>query len=89
MKINMPKELPGPMGVMAASEYLDKADGYEITDDDRQMIATGYGQLVGEFLLDRDGVVRWCFTEVADDGRQMFGVPAAQDLMSAASNIAA
>src|SRR5882757_6551873 len=60
MKIDMPKELPGPMGVMAASEYLDKADGYEITEDDRQMIATGYGQLVGEFLLDRDGVVRWC-----------------------------
>jgi hypothetical protein len=89
MKINMPNELPGPMGVMAASEYLDKADGYEITEDDRQMIATGYGQLVGEFLLDRDGVVRWCFTEVADDGRQMFGVPAAQDLMSAASNMAA
>jgi hypothetical protein len=73
MKIDMPKELPGPMGVMAASEYLDKADG----------------QLVGEFLLDRDGVVRWSFTEVADDGRQMFGVPAAQDLMSAASNLAA
>jgi peroxiredoxin len=89
MKIDMPKELPEPMGVMEAVEYLDKADGYEFTEDDRQMIATGHGQLVGEFLLDRDGVVRWCFTEVADNGRQMFGVPAAQDLMSAASNMAA
>jgi hypothetical protein len=29
-----------------------------------------------------------CVTEVADNGRQMFGVPAAQDLMSAASNMA-
>jgi len=89
MKIDMPKELPEPMGVMAATEYLDKADGYEFTEDDRQMIAGGEGQLVGEFLLDRNGVVRWCFTEVADNGRQMFGVPAAQDLMSAASNVAA
>ena len=41
-------------------EFLDKADGYEFTEDDQQMIATGDGQLVGEFLLDRDGVVRWC-----------------------------
>jgi hypothetical protein len=89
MKIDMPNELPEPMGVMAATEYLDKADGYEFTEDDRQMIAGGEGQLVGEFLLDRNGVVRWCFTEVADNGRQMFGVPAAQDLMSAASNVAA
>jgi hypothetical protein len=74
---------------MAAIEYLDTADGYEFTDDDRSMIATGEGQLIGEFLLDRDGVVRWCFTEVVDDGRRLFGVPAPQEVMSAASHIAA
>ncbi len=76
MQIDMPGELPAPMGVMEAVEYLDKADGYEFTEDDTQMIATGHGQLVGEFLLDRDGVVRWCFTEVEDGGRHMFGGPA-------------
>ncbi|MDR9805469.1 peroxiredoxin-like family protein [Rhizobium hidalgonense] len=88
MQIDMPGELPAPMGVMAAVEYLDKADGYEFTEDDTQMIATGHGQLVGEFLLDRDGVVRWCFTEVEDGGRQMFGGPAPREVMSAASNMA-
>ena len=31
------------------------------------------GQLVGQFLLDRDGVVRWTFTELGDSGRHMFG----------------
>ncbi len=76
------------MGVMEAVEYLDKADGYEFTEDDTQMIATGHGQLVGEFLLDRDGVVRWCFTEVEDGGRHMFGGPAPREVMSAASNMA-
>ncbi|MBB4437024.1 MULTISPECIES: peroxiredoxin-like family protein [Rhizobium] len=88
MRIDMPGELPAPMDPMAASEFLDKADGYEITEDDKQMIAAGQGQLVGEFLLDRDGVVRWCFTEVEGDGRHMFGGPAPREVMSAASNMA-
>ena len=88
MRIDMPGELPEPMDVMAAVDYLDKADGYEFTEDDTQMIATGHGQLVGEFLLDRDGVVRWCFTEVEDGGRHMFGGPAPREEMSAASNMA-
>ena len=88
MRIDMPGELPAPMDPMAASEFLDKADGYEITEDDKQMIAAGQGQLVGEFLLDRDGVVRWCFTEVEGDGRHMFGGPAPREVMSAASDMA-
>src|SRR6478735_5192684 len=88
MRVDIP-DLPEPMAPMAAVEYLDNADGYEFTDDDKRMIATGEGQLVGEFLLDRDGVVRWCFTEVADEGRHMFGVPAPEEVMSAASHIAA
>ncbi|SCB56650.1 AhpC/TSA family protein [Rhizobium aethiopicum] len=89
MRIDMPGELPEPMDVMAAVEYLDKADGYEFTEDDTRMITTGHGQLVGEFLLDRDGVVRWCFTEVEEGGRNLFGGPAPRDVMSAAANIAA
>lgn len=88
MRIEMPGELPEPMDPMAATEFLDKADGYEFTQDDKHMIATGEGQLVGEFLLDRDGVIRWCFTEVEEAGRHMFGIPAPREVMSAASNMA-
>ncbi|OHV24847.1 MULTISPECIES: peroxiredoxin-like family protein [Rhizobium] len=88
MRVDMPGELPEPMNPMAAMEFLDKADDYEFTEDDKQMIATGEGQLVGEFLLDRDGVIRWCFTEVEEAGRHMFGVPAPREVMSAASNMA-
>ncbi|AYG65654.1 MULTISPECIES: peroxiredoxin-like family protein [unclassified Rhizobium] len=88
MRIDMPGELPQPMDPMTAMEFLDKADGYEITEDDKQMVATGEGQLVGEFLLDRDGVIRWCFTEAEEAGRHMFGIPAPREVMSAASNMA-
>ncbi|WFU02938.1 peroxiredoxin-like family protein [Rhizobium sp. CB3171] len=88
MRIDMPGELPEPMNPMAAMEFLDKADGYEVNEDDKRMIATGEGQLVGEFLLDRDGVIRWSFTEVEEAGRHMFGIPAPREVMSAASNMA-
>jgi hypothetical protein len=76
------------MDPIAAGTYLAEADGYEVTEADEQMIATGEGQLVGQFLLDRDGVVRWSFTEVPEGGRYMFGVPTPQELMSAASQVA-
>lgn len=49
------------------------------------MMATDVGQLVGQFLLDRDGVVRWTFNEALDGG--LFGAPNTQELMSAASRI--
>jgi peroxiredoxin len=88
LKPDFPDELPGPMGAFEALDFLGKKDGYEVTEADQQMIATGQGQLVGQFLLDRDGVVRWTFTEVAEGGRHMFGAPNAQALMSAASQLA-
>jgi hypothetical protein len=88
MKINVTGELAEPLDPMAAVAALNKMDGYEITDADQQMQATGMGQLIGEFLLDREGIIRWSFTEVADGGKYLFGAPTPQDLMSAASRVA-
>ena len=68
MRVNLPGEMPEPMDPFAALEYLNKKDSYDITEADQQMMATGVGQLVGQFLLDRDGVVRWTFSEVLDGG---------------------
>jgi hypothetical protein len=87
-KINVTGELPEPLDPIAAIEALNKMDAYEITDADQQMMATGMGQLVGEFLLDREGIIRWSFTEVPDGGKHLFGAPTPQDVMSAASRVA-
>jgi len=84
----MPGELPGPMARPAAAEYLNTNDGYEMTVADQRMAAAGSGQLFGQFLLDREGVVRWSFTEVPEGGQRMFGMPSPQELMSAASQVA-
>jgi peroxiredoxin len=88
MRVDIPEELPEPMNPFAAFEFLNKQDNYEVTEVDQQMMATGHGQLVGQFLLDRDGVVRWTFTELGDSGRNMFGAASADELMSAASQLA-
>jgi peroxiredoxin len=88
MTLDLPYlNLPRPMDPFSAVEYLDQNDHYEYTDADKQVAATGYGQLVGQFLLDRDGVVRWAHTEVPDGGRHMFSAPAPEEVMSAASSV--
>lgn len=88
MQVDIPGETPGPLDPFAGSQFLDKKDGYELTEADQEMKATGLGQLVGQFLLDRQGIVRWSFTEVPDGGRYMFGAPNPQELMSAVSQVA-
>ena len=47
----------------------------------------GNGQLVGQFLLDRNGIVRWSFTEVPEGGRFMFGAPSRDEVMTAAQQL--
>src|SRR6266478_10116633 len=88
MRMDMPGELSEPMNPMAAADYLNNKDGYEVTEADERMLATGQGQLFGQFLLDRQGIVRWSFTEVPEGGHRMFGRPSPQELISAASQVA-
>src|SRR4051812_41673268 len=38
---------------------LNGWDGYRMTDADRQMYQEGSGQLFGQFLIDRDGIIAW------------------------------
>ncbi len=87
IRVHLPGELPGPMGVMAMDEFLNKKEGYEITEADQQAMASSQGQLVGQFLIDRGGIVRWSFTEVLEAGLNTFSAPNPEELMSAASQV--
>ncbi|RWM05642.1 peroxiredoxin-like family protein [Mesorhizobium sp.] len=88
IRIDLPGELPEPMDVMAMDEFLNKKEGYEITEADQRMMASGQGQLVGQFLIDRQGIVRWSFTEVLEVGLQTFRAPKPEELISVASQVA-
>lgn len=85
MRLNLPAEMPEPMDPFATLEYLNKKDNYDITEADQQMMASGVGQLAGQFLLDRNGIVRWTFSEVLDGG--LGARPNFDEMMSAASEI--
>jgi len=88
MRVDRPGELPEPMPPPTAGDLLNKKDGYEITEADRQVSLAGHMQLVGHFLLDREGVVRWSFTEVEDEGRNVCQALNPGELLSAASEVA-
>ncbi|HWK63951.1 MAG TPA: redoxin family protein [Rhizobiaceae bacterium] len=87
MMIEIPGELPRPMDPRTAGDLLNVQDGYEMTETDKEMAATGDGQLFGQFLLDCDGVIRWSFTEVPEEGRRMFARPSPDELIEAADRI--
>ena len=89
LRIHLPDELPEPMDPMAMDEFLNKKEGYEITEADQQMMASAKELLVGQFLIDRGGIVRWSFTEGLEDGPDItFKTPNPEELMSAASQVA-
>jgi peroxiredoxin len=89
LRIHLPGELPEPMDPMAMDEFLNKKEGYEITEADQQMMASAKELLVGQFLIDRGGIVRWSFTEGLEDGPDItFKTPNPEELMSAASQVA-
>jgi hypothetical protein len=87
-RINMPEELDAPMNPMEAGKTLNEKDRYEVSEAEQQMLPAANGQLIGQFLLDRDGIIRWSFTEAAEDGRNMFGAPRPEELISAANQVA-
>ncbi|OCP01833.1 MULTISPECIES: redoxin family protein [unclassified Ensifer] len=88
MRVDRPGELPRPMDPVSAGDLLSEKDGYEMSEADQQVRVPGHLQLVGHFLLDRDGVVRWSFTEVEDEGENLCQALNSEELMSAASQIA-
>jgi peroxiredoxin len=88
LKVDLPGELPEPMHPDAAGEILNRKDGYEMTEAETEVSPPGTAQLVGQFLLDRDGVVRWSFTEVENGGANMFGAANPDKLLAAATEVA-
>ena len=73
-----------PVNAMEAAELLNPKEGYEITEADERMIATGRGQLFGQFLIDREGVVRWTNIECGTEGLAGLGkFPTADEILAA------
>jgi len=65
-------------------EALKKLDGYEVTPADSADFMRHQAQLIGTFLVDRDGVVRHAYVECAE-GPSTFGeMPSAEEILASA-----
>jgi hypothetical protein len=70
---------------MQVVEAVAKADGYTENDVDRADMQRQWPQLKGQFLIDRDGIVRWTHIEGAPEGPAGFGkFPSADEIIAAA-----
>jgi peroxiredoxin len=83
-RVNPTGELPGPLPIRDASAALSRLEGFEPTVTDREDAARPHLQLMGQFLVDRDGFVRWTNVECAAEGFAGLGqFPTDETLLSA------
>ena len=85
--INPTGELPAPQNAFAANETLNQLDGFEPTEIDQQ-IATAHGtQLVGHFLIDRAGIIRWRQIEAGERIGDLGTFPSDEEILAAARGL--
>jgi peroxiredoxin len=84
-RINPTGELPAPVPMTEVGEALDKVQGFTPTEVDRRDAERQFPQLKGQFLVDRDGIVRWANVECAAEGLAGLGkFPTDEELVEAA-----
>ena len=85
LKVNPTGELPDPVSLWEIGGHLDRLHGFERSGTDQVDMERQYGLVRGQFLLDRDGVVRWANIECAREGLPGVGkFPTEEELLEAA-----
>ncbi|MDX1377192.1 MAG: peroxiredoxin-like family protein [Burkholderiales bacterium] len=88
-RINPTGELSEALPVLEAGAVMNRMDGYTETASDQRDRAQHGTQLKGQFLLDRQGIVRWMNIEGAQEGPSGLGkFPSDAELLDAVKSIA-
>ena len=87
LSINPTGELPEKMSLFAATELLNKRDGFEPTEVDMQVFAAHGTQFNSHFLIDADGVIRWSYVEARDNADQLGSFPGEDEMIAAAKAV--
>lgn len=85
--INPTGELPAALPVPAAAAELAALDGYQGTPTDQRDYERTFTQLKGQFLIDRDGLVRWAHIECGEEGLAGLGKSPSPDELIRAANL--
>jgi peroxiredoxin len=88
-RINPTGELPEPTQPLEANTVLNVMDGFQLDDIDSAIFASHATQLVGHFLIDAAGVIRWAQIEAADGPNSLSVFPNSEQIVAAAGNLAA
>ena len=90
VKINPYGDLPEPLPAVLAGEELNRMDCFQPTGIDMREAESTFTQMKGQFLIDRDGVIRWANIECGKEGLSGLGkFPTPEELLSAARSMAA
>ena len=82
--VNPMGDLPQPMPVLEASHELNRIDGHELVASDRAEMERHFPLKVGQFLVDRAGIIRWLNIEGAEEGLAGAGkFPTDEELLAA------
>ncbi|QRM57194.1 redoxin domain-containing protein (plasmid) [Sinorhizobium sp. BG8] len=87
VRINPTGELPEALHPMAANPVLNAQDAFELDDADHAMFTSHPTQLVGHFLVDADGIVRWVQIEAHDGPDSLSIFPNAAEMLAAADSL--
>lgn len=78
-------ELPQPLPIAEAAEVLREKDRFEYTVTDTQEAEQQFPMDVGQFFIDRDGIVRWANLELTRGGVAAIGnFPSEEELLAVA-----
>ena len=86
-RINPDGAFPEPLPIMEAAETIAKAEGYPGTEKDKVEMERQWPQLKGQFLIDRDGIVRWANVECADGLSGLGKFPPEHEILAAARTV--
>jgi hypothetical protein len=84
-QINPTGELPAPLPVPEAGAALNALDGYRNTPTDQRDYESTFTQMKGQFLIDRDGIVRWAHIEGREGPSSLGKFPSHDELIDVAS----
>ena len=90
-RVEMTDELMRELEALPVSELaarLDEADAFKRTPADLRDIDRQWPQLKGQFLIDRDGIVRWAHIECTDGLAGIGKFPSDQELLAVAGSLA-
>lgn len=83
-RINPDGILPEPLPIPEAAAVVAKLDGYTENQVDQADVERQWPQLKGQFLIDRDSIVRWTNIECARDGVAGIGkFPSGDEILAA------